>query len=274
MLGALRKAGLTANPAKCQWGAHTLTYLGYEVGVGKLSIPEARIKAIQDYRRPSMKTGPFLGTTGYYLRFVPDYARKDGALYHALRKAASNTLEWADNMGSAFTYLISSLCSCNILWLPCEGDNLELHTDASQRGIGAVLSVIQDGVERPIGYFSKRLLLGEANYAATELECLAVYMAIDHFAVHLVGGHFRVVTDHRALTSLLSSTKLNGRLMRWTLALQKYDFDIVHRAGMAHQNTDGLSRQEWGDDRNPEASTWSPRLWQWRGRCWSQAPTE
>ena len=120
-----------------------------------------------------------------------------------------------------------------------------LLTDASQRGIGAVLSVIQDGVERPIGYFSKRLLPVEANYAATELECLAVYKAIDHFAMHLVGGHFRVVTDHRALTSLLSSTKLNGRLMRWALALQTYDFDIVHRAGVAHQNADGLSRQEW-----------------------------
>ena len=99
-------------------------------------------------------------------------------------------------MGSAFTYLISSLCSCNVLWLPCEGDDLVVHTDASQRGVGAVLSVIQDGVERQIGYFSKRLLPAEANYAATELECLAVYKAIDHFAVHLVGGHFRVVTEH------------------------------------------------------------------------------
>ena len=134
MLGALRKAGLTANPAKCQWGAHTLTYLGYEVGVGKLSIPEARIKAIQDYRRPSTKTGlkAFLGTTGYYRRFVPDYARKAGPLCHSLRKVAPNTLEWDDNMGSAFTYLTSSLCSCNVLWLPCEGDDLVLHTDASQ----------------------------------------------------------------------------------------------------------------------------------------------
>ena len=50
---------------------------------------------------------------------------------------------------------------------------------------------------------------------------------------------------HRPPTPLLSSTKLNVRLMKCALALQTYDFDIVHRAGVAHQNADELSRQEW-----------------------------
>ncbi len=219
---------LTANPAKCQWGAHSLTYLGYEVGKSKINIPEARIKAIHDYKRPNTKKGlkAFLGTTGYYRRFVPDCAGRAGPLYNALRKVAPNT------------YLISSPCSSNVLWLPRDGDEMVLHTDASTQGIGVVLSADRGGVQRPIGYFSKRLLPAETNYAATE--CLAVFKAVDHFAVHLVGGHFRVVTDHRALTSLLSSTKLNGKLMRWALALQTYDFDIVHRPCSSHQNADSL----------------------------------
>ena len=55
VLGALRMAGLTANSSKCQWGAHALTYLGYEVGVGKIAVPEARIKAIRDYKHPRTK---------------------------------------------------------------------------------------------------------------------------------------------------------------------------------------------------------------------------
>ena len=123
-------------------------------------------------------------------------------------------------------------------------DKLVLHTDASHEGVGAVLSAERDREQRPLGYYSKRLLPAERNYAAT-LECLAVFKAIDHFAIHLVGCHFQVVTDHRALTSLLTSNKLNGRLMRWALALQMYHFDVVHRAGTTHQNADGLSRQEW-----------------------------
>ena len=55
VLGALRMAGLTANSSKYQWGAHALTYLGYEVGVGKIAVPEARIKAIRDYKHPRTK---------------------------------------------------------------------------------------------------------------------------------------------------------------------------------------------------------------------------
>ena len=62
-------------------------------------------------------------------------------------------------------------------------------------------------------YFSKKLLPAERNYPASELECLAVVRAADHFALHLLGpNHFTLVTDHHALKT---SNKLNGRLMRW-----------------------------------------------------------
>ena len=247
VLGALGQAGLTANSAKCEWGAHAVTNLGYEVGLGKIRVPEARVKAIRDYKKPYTKKGlrAFLGTTGYYRRFVPDYAVRAGLLYEALRNVAPNILEWNEAMCDAFLYLVDTLCSSHVLWLPREGDHLIVHTDASYNGIGAVLSAERDGIQRPLGFYSKKLLPAERSYAATELECLAVYKPIDHFAIHLVGGHFEVITDHWALTLLLTSTKLNGRLMRWALALQVYDFSISHRSGATHQNADGLSRQEW-----------------------------
>ena len=92
--GVIGQAGMTANSAKCEWGANALTHLGYEVGLGKIKVPEARVKAIRYYKRPYTKKGlhAFLGTTGYYWRFVPDYAGKAGPLYDALRKVAPNTL--------------------------------------------------------------------------------------------------------------------------------------------------------------------------------------
>ena len=194
----------------------------------------------------------FLGTAGYYRRFIPGFSGRAGPLYDTLKKEAPFLLEWDGKMIGAFNYLVSVLCSSSVLWLTREDDQLLLHTDASGQGLGAVLSAVRDGVERPLGYFSKRLSPAEKNYADTELECLAVVRAIDHFAVHLVGKHFSVITDHKALTALRSSQKLNGRLMRWTLALQDYDFEISHRAGASHQNADGLSRQAWPDDDTPE----------------------
>ena len=72
-----------------------------------------------------------------------------------------------------------------------------------------------------MGYFSKKLLAAERNYIASELECLAVVRAADHFAVNLMGpNHFTLVTIHRALEALKTSNKLNGRLMHWEMALQ------------------------------------------------------
>ena len=114
---------------------------------------------------------------------------------------------WDTQMIEAFNYLTMSLCSSNVLWLPRDGDKLVLHMDASREGVGAVLSAERDREQRPLGYYSKCLLPAERNYAATELECLAVFKAIDHFTIHLVGCHFQVVADHRALTSLLTSNE-------------------------------------------------------------------
>ena len=79
---------------------------------------------------------------------------------------------------------------------PKSSDEFVLQTDASGYGIGAVLSVMRDGEELPIGYFSRKLSSPERRYAATELECLAVVRSVEHFAVR------RPFTDHRARTSI------------------------------------------------------------------------
>ena len=140
------------------------------------------------------------------------------------------------------------LCDEHTLTLPRSGDKLTLHTDASMLGLGAVLSVERKGEEPPVTYFSKRLTAAEKNYNASELECLVVVKAVDHYAIHLLGQEFTVITDHRALTAVRDSQKLNGRLMRWALALQAYQYTIKDRPGSHHQNADGLSRQSWPED--------------------------
>ena len=67
------------------------------------------------------------------------------------------------------------------------------------------------------------------------MECLAVVKVINHFALHLLEQRFIVVTDHIILVALLNSNRLNGRLMRWDLALQAFHMDINYRPGINHQ---------------------------------------
>ena len=75
-----------------------------------------------------------------------------------------------------------------------------LQTDASDVGIGVVLSQrAADDVDRPVAFFSRKLLPREVNFAAVDKECLAIVDGIKHFSVYLTGVKFTVVTDHQCL---------------------------------------------------------------------------
>ena len=107
-----------------------------------------------------------------------------------------------------------------MLHCPREEGQFILQTDASERGIGAVLSQdTSDGEDRPVAFFSKKLLPRETRYSTVEKECLALVAAIKHFDVHLVGRHFKIVTDHRALQYLQTMKNANSRLTQWALAI-------------------------------------------------------
>ena len=88
----------------------------------------------------------------------------------------------------------------------------------------------------------------QKRYTATEKEALAIVLALEHFAFYLMGRKFRLQTDHRALTKLKTMNNTNNRLMRWSMALQAYDFEVEYKPGREHLNADALSRQADVDD--------------------------
>ena len=118
-----------------------------------------------------------------------------------------------------------------------------LQTDASERGIGAVLSQCsKEGEEHPVAFYSRKLLPREERYSTVEKECLAIKLGVQAFRVYLLGRPFVVQTDHRSLEYLHRLKENNARLTRWSLSLQPYDFTVEHRAGRNNGNADGLSR--------------------------------
>ena len=244
VLERLKTAGLTANRSKCQWGKQKFEFLGHVVGVGLVSPSDCKISALKDFQQPSSKKGirQFLGLAGYYRRFIKDYAAHSCALTDATRKSAPECVVWNDVMYNEFCYLQSILCNVPSLTLPTIQDDFIVQTDASGRGVGAILSVVRGGQELPVAYFSRKLKPREMKYSATELEGLAVVNAVQHFDVYLVTHPFIVVTDHRALVFLNSTRHANGRLARWALALQPYTFTLQYRPGHLNLNTDALSR--------------------------------
>ncbi|RWS24060.1 pol polyprotein-like protein, partial [Leptotrombidium deliense] len=122
----------------------------------------------------------------------------------------------------------------------------ELHTDASNVGIGAVLMQVTLENEKrtlhPVAYISRSLSKAEINYSTVEKECLAIRWAIEKFRQYIFGRKFKVVSDHHSLCWLLRTNHSNPRLCRWSLFFQEYDFTIEHKSGCLHQAPDCLSR--------------------------------
>lgn len=123
-----------------------------------------------------------------------------------------------------------------------------LDTDASNVGLGAVLSQLQNGEEKVICYYSKTFSKTERKYCVTRRELLAIISSIKQFHHYLYGQFFKVRTDHGALTWLINFKNPEGQLARWFEFLSTYQFKIEHRAGKAHGNADALSRRPCVED--------------------------
>ncbi|XP_035285217.1 uncharacterized protein LOC118233567 [Anguilla anguilla] len=117
-------------------------------------------------------------------------------------------------------------------------------TDASDRGLGAVLTQQVEGVDRPVLYLSRKLSQREARYSTVEKECLAIRWAVGSLRYYLLGRPFTLCSDHAPLQWLHRMKDTNPRITRWYLALQPFNFKVVHRPGAQMVVADFLSRGE------------------------------
>ncbi|GFW43657.1 retrovirus-related Pol polyprotein from transposon 297 [Trichonephila clavipes] len=162
-------------------------------------------------------------------------------LTDALKGRAKGEITWTTECENAFRELKGKLIDKPVLYAPNFEREFIVQTDASNAGLGAVLSQLNEqGEEHPILYLSKKFSEVEKRYCTTEKECASIVFAIKRLHYYLDGNSFLVMTDHNPLVWLNRNVSSSHRLMRW--ALQPYNFRIVHRSGKSHKNADSLSR--------------------------------
>lgn len=243
VLARLRAFGLHARDGKSVFGVAELPFLGHVVSAAGVSPNPAKVAAIRNMPVPAdlADIRRFLGMVGYYRKFIKDFAHVAEPLIDLSR--GTHSFKWTDACTAAFDTLRTALVTAPILVYPNFSRLFTLQTDASDVGIGAVLTQLDDaGDEHPVAYASRTLSATERNYSATERECLAVVWAVRHFRAYVHGAKFAVQTDHHALAWLRTMREPAGRLARWVYELQGYDFTITYRPGRANANADGLSR--------------------------------
>ncbi|GBN81789.1 Retrovirus-related Pol polyprotein from transposon 297, partial [Araneus ventricosus] len=239
----VQKANLKLNPKKCRFFQREVSYLGHVISAEGVKTDPEKIKAVVDWPRPDKihDVRSFLGLCTYYRRFVKIFSTIARPL-HKLTEAKSN-FNWTDECEKSFNSLKQALTSSPILTYPRTDKDFILDTDASNEGIGAVLSQNTGNEERVIAYFSKSLGKPERNYCVTRKELLAIVKSIEHFHHYLYGRKFLLRTDHASLRWLLNFKEPEGQIARWIQRLQEYDFEIQHRKGTSHGNADALSRR-------------------------------
>ncbi|XP_061744139.1 uncharacterized protein LOC133543542 [Nerophis ophidion] len=239
-------ANLTVNLAKCEFARATVVYLGKVVGQGMVRPVNAKVAAIDNFPVPATKKElmRFLGMIGYYRNFCCNFSTVVSPLTNLLKGGAK--FIWSEECQQAFQNAKLLLTSAPVLAAPKLDLPFQLQVDASQVGAGAVLlQADDDGVARPVCYFSKKFNKYQFNYSVIEKEALALIWALQHFEVYVGGGLHPIVvySDHNPLTFLQSfKGSTNQRLLRWALFLQPFHLLIRHIRGVENVMADALSR--------------------------------
>jgi hypothetical protein len=134
-----------------------------------------------------------------------------------------------------------------ILVFPDWSKEFHVHVNASSVALGAVLAQPGEGdIDHPLDFSSRKLSTTDINYTTTAREGLAMVYALQKFHHCLLGGNFKMFIDHSTLKYLVNKLVLGGRICRWLLLFQEYDFEIIVKPGRMNKGPNHLSRLEHG----------------------------
>ncbi|GBM00613.1 Retrovirus-related Pol polyprotein from transposon 297 [Araneus ventricosus] len=199
----LQKADLKLSPKKYRFFRKEVSYLGHIMSVDGVKTDPEKTKAVFNWPRPETvhDLRSFLGLCTYYSRFVRNFS-------------ARSNFNQTEECEKSFNSRKQALITSPVLIYPRTDKEFILDTDASNEGIGAVLSRRIGNEECVITYFSKNLGKPERNYCVTRKELLAIVKSIEHFHHYLYGRKFLLRTDHDSLRWLLNFREPEGQKAR------------------------------------------------------------
>ncbi|GBG86030.1 hypothetical protein CBR_g40931 [Chara braunii] len=219
VLSLLRQHKYKVYLEKCEFGRTKILYLGHEISAEGIRPKDAKVASIRDWPRPQTVTEvrSFLGMCGYYRNFVKNYSIVASPLTDLTR--LDKPWDWSDECEGAFKRLKHALMNHEVLMVPDPQKPFIVTTDASQYGIGAVLTQ-QDGKKlRPIEYMRKKM----------PSKKLAKF--------------FYLRTDHHTLKWIKTQPVLSDALKRWIEVIDQYDFKLEYLKGEYNKVADALSRR-------------------------------
>ena len=225
---------------ECEWLGHRIT----ETGVTPLKRKTSPIDALKAPKTVTQLKS-FMGSIHSLHKYLPAIAEMSAPLRPLLSK--KNEYNWTAECENAFQNIKVGVANIVELKHFDIHKDIRVVCDASHNGLGAVLEQLGTEGWSPISFASRFLNAAEKKYSTNELEMLAVVWGAEYFRNYILGRSFTVITDHKALISLLNGNNkknktLFSRLTRWLDRLIPFDFVIEHKPGAKIGLADYLSR--------------------------------
>lgn len=237
---------LYVKPEKCDFHVTQAQFLGFIVTPGHLEMDPKKVEAVHNWPIPATvkEVQRFIGFANFYRRFIKNFSSVVAPLT-ALTKGGGAKIHWGPEAAGAFEDLKRRFTSAPILVIPDPEKPFVVEVDASEVGVGAILSQRgEDGKLHPCAFMSRRLSDAERNYHVGDRELLAVKLALEEWRHWLEGAQhpFQVLTDHKNLEYLQQAKRLNTRQARWSLFFNRFQFLLSYRPGTKNVKPDALSR--------------------------------
>ena len=235
--------------------------MGHKVSEEGMKLGDDDLRGIAEMAPPANYTEiqRFLGMTGFFWRFIKNYAWIAKPLNDLQEGEASKwktqPVDLPLEVKEAFDILKMKCMMVPVLAFTDFEKPFLLETDASSLGLGAMLSQKQDDSKfHPVAYASQELKGGEGKYHSSKLEFLALKWAVtDQFKEYLRYKPFKVRTNNNPLTYVMTTPNLDA-IGHWLVAtLAGYNMTIEYLKGADNKVADILSWvPQWLD---PEAVT-------------------
>lgn len=243
VLNVAEKNGLIIKWEKCNFVTRSIEFLGHIVENGTVKPSIEKTKAVRNFPEPKRLKDlkSFLGLTGFFRKFIPNYSRIAKPLSDLTRKTSVG-FSFGHEQRNSYLQLKELLCQEPVLKLFNPALETELHTDASKVGLAAVLLQRHERELHPVFYLSFKTKPTEEKYSSYELEVLAIIRSLQKLRVYLLGLKFKIFTDCKAFQLTMQKKELCTRVAHWALYLEEFDCTVHHKPGKYMQHVDALSR--------------------------------
>ncbi|XP_059059126.1 uncharacterized protein K02A2.6-like [Achroia grisella] len=247
VLQRLQEAGIKSQITKCFWLQESVTFLGHKIDKNGLHPTSERVEAIKKMPTPMnvAELRSFLGSITYYGRFIDNLHVRCAPLYRHLKK--NQKWDWTSEDTQITNDLKNILTSNETLVHYDEKQPIYVSSDASDKGIGAVLFHKMNNIMRPVAFASRTLSETERRYSTIDKEALGIVYSVTKFHQYLYGRKFTLLTDHKPLERIFSQERetpkvASNRLLRWAMILNSYEYTINYHTAKENTPADALSR--------------------------------